>query len=49
MVVLLRGNSRAVSGPRAAGIAGLVYRSLHEQNYFHDDEPAVIFTPAPGI
>ncbi len=46
MVVLLRGYTRAVNGPRAAGIAGEVYRSLREQNYFHDDLPV---ESAPAI
>jgi len=34
LVVLLRGGSRRVSGPRAADVAGRIYRELHEKNYF---------------
>jgi penicillin-binding protein 2 len=45
LVVLLRGNSHRVSGPRAADIAGRIYRSLHERNYFAETQPA----PAAGL
>jgi penicillin-binding protein 2 len=35
IVVLLRGNSsRIVSGPRAADVAGRIYRELRDKNYF---------------
>jgi cell division protein FtsI/penicillin-binding protein 2 len=34
LAVLLRGNTRAVKGPMAAVIAGRIYRTLREQNYF---------------
>jgi len=34
LVVLLRGNTRRVKGPTAAQIAGHIYRSLRERNYF---------------
>jgi penicillin-binding protein 2 len=34
LVVLMRGHSRAVKGPMAAGIAGHIYRRLNEENYF---------------
>ncbi len=34
LVVLLRGNTRRVKGPMAAEIAGRIYRSLREHNYF---------------
>ena len=34
LVVLLRGNRRAVSGPRAADVAGRIYARLKERNYF---------------
>ena len=34
LVVLLRGNTRRVKGPTAAEVAGRIYRSLHERNYF---------------
>ncbi|HUX67846.1 MAG TPA: hypothetical protein VMV31_10195, partial [Terriglobales bacterium] len=33
VVVVLRGN-RAVFGPRAAQVAGVIYRSLDQQHYF---------------
>jgi len=32
--VLLRGNTRRVKGPTAAQVAGHIYRSLRQQNYF---------------
>jgi penicillin-binding protein 2 len=34
LVVLIRGGSRSVSGPRASEIAGRIYRVLRERNYF---------------
>ncbi len=34
VVVLLRGGSRRVMGPKAAKIAGQIYRELQAQNYF---------------
>lgn len=34
LVVLLRGGSRAVSGPHAADVAGRIYRELRDRNYF---------------
>jgi penicillin-binding protein 2 len=34
LVVLMRGHSRAVMGPMAAGVAGRIYRRLNEVNYF---------------
>ncbi|GAC1616834.1 MAG: hypothetical protein NVS9B13_02750 [Candidatus Acidiferrum sp.] len=34
LAVLLRGNTRRVKGPTAAEVAGRIYRSLREQNYF---------------
>jgi penicillin-binding protein 2 len=34
IVVLLRGGSRVVSGPRAADVAGRIYRELRDKNYF---------------
>jgi penicillin-binding protein 2 len=50
LVVLLRGSSRRrVSGPHAADIAGRIYRSLRERNYFAETQPvpaaAVLSTP----
>jgi penicillin-binding protein 2 len=34
LVILIRGHSRMVRGPMAAGIAGHIYRQLHAENYF---------------
>jgi penicillin-binding protein 2 len=43
LVVLLRGSTRLVNGPRAADIAGRIYRSLYEHNFFAENErPAVV-------
>jgi len=36
VAVLMRGHSRADSGPEAAGVAGRIYRRLYERNYFVD-------------
>ncbi len=46
LVVLLRGNTRSVKGPKAAEIAGRIYRTLHERNYFADNllQPAITAT-----
>jgi penicillin-binding protein 2 len=34
LVILMRGNTRAVRGPMAAGIAGRVYHQLNKEEYF---------------
>src|ERR1017187_7281591 len=34
LVILMRGQSHIVQGPMAAGIAGRIYRQLHDENYF---------------
>ena len=34
LVILMRGDTFAVRGPMAAGIAGRIYRQLHEEEYF---------------
>jgi penicillin-binding protein 2 len=34
LVVLMRGQKHVVQGPMAAGIAGRIYRQLHDENYF---------------
>src|ERR1700733_1215637 len=34
LVVLIRGGSRAISGPHASEIAGKIYHGLRERNYF---------------
>ena len=46
LVILMRGNTHAVRGPMAAGIAGRIYRELHEADYVtvpatHTDTPVV--------
>lgn len=38
LVVLLHGRNPYISGPRASGIAGRIYRGLYEQNYFATTE-----------
>jgi penicillin-binding protein 2 len=34
LVVLMRGQTRTVRGPMAAGVAGRIYRRLNDENYF---------------
>jgi penicillin-binding protein 2 len=34
LVILIRGQKHVVQGPMAAGIAGRIYRQLHDENYF---------------
>jgi penicillin-binding protein 2 len=34
LVILMRGDTKAVRGPVAAGIAGRIYHQLHEEEYF---------------
>jgi penicillin-binding protein 2 len=34
LVILMRGQRHVVQGPMAAGIAGRIYRQLHDKNYF---------------
>jgi penicillin-binding protein 2 len=36
LVVLLRGHSSGTNGPRAADVAGKIYRGLREKNYFNN-------------
>jgi penicillin-binding protein 2 len=51
IVVLLRGGTRAVSGPRAADVAGRIYRELRDKNYFatmHSGENNYASVPAPS-
>jgi len=56
LVILMRGQKRIVQGPMAAGIAGRIYRQLHDENYFSQNhaeagvQPLVSFTgrlPSP--
>jgi penicillin-binding protein 2 len=43
LVILMRGDTKAVRGPTAAGIAGRIYRQLHAEEYFtKQDNDAVI-------
>jgi penicillin-binding protein 2 len=39
LVILMRGNSKIVRGPMAAGVAGRIYRRLHAENYFAEQSP----------
>ena len=41
VVVMLAAITKSVSGPVAAGVAGVIYRSLAEQHYFTTDESEV--------
>ena len=34
LVVLMRGQSSAIKGAMAAGVAGRIYRRLNDENYF---------------
>jgi len=34
LVVLMRGHSKVIKGPMAAGVAGRIYRRLNDENYF---------------
>jgi penicillin-binding protein 2 len=40
IVVLLHGGARIISGPHASQIAGRIYHTLYERNYFADSSPA---------
>jgi len=41
LAVLVRGRTRAITGPLAAQIAGRIYRRLYQENYFADrNQPA---------
>jgi len=46
LVVLLRGGSRAVSGPHAAEIAGRIYTGLRVRNYFAESARRPQYTAA---
>jgi len=45
LAVLLRGNTRRVKGPTAAQVAGHIYRTLRQQNYFGETASAVPMKP----
>jgi penicillin-binding protein 2 len=40
LVVFLQGNTRRVKGPMAAVVAGRIYRTLREKNYFAKSSPS---------
>jgi penicillin-binding protein 2 len=40
IVVLLHGGARIISGPHASEIAGKIYHSLYQRNYFAGKEPS---------
>jgi penicillin-binding protein 2 len=46
LVVLIRGGSRSISGPRASGIAGQIYHGLREKNYFAENAQRIQSIPA---
>ncbi|MFZ3217070.1 MAG: penicillin-binding transpeptidase domain-containing protein [Candidatus Acidiferrales bacterium] len=48
LVVLIRGGSRAVSGPHASEIAGRIYHGLRERNYFAESARSSQYTTAAG-
>jgi cell division protein FtsI/penicillin-binding protein 2 len=48
LVVLIRGGSRAVSGPHASEIAGRIYHGLRERNYFAESARRAQYTAAAG-
>jgi penicillin-binding protein 2 len=57
LVILMRGQRHVVQGPMAAGIAGRIYRQLHDKNYFarnhtETEAPSIASTtshyPTPG-
>ncbi|HEV2101685.1 MAG TPA: penicillin-binding transpeptidase domain-containing protein [Candidatus Acidoferrum sp.] len=45
LAVLLRGNTRRVKGPTAAQVAGHIYRTLRQQNYFGETASAATKKP----
>jgi cell division protein FtsI/penicillin-binding protein 2 len=48
LVVLIRGGSRAVSGPHASEIAGRIYHGLRERNYFAESSRRAQYSTAAG-
>jgi penicillin-binding protein 2 len=46
LVVLIRGGSRSISGPRASEIAGHIYHGLREKNYFAENAQRIQSMPA---
>lgn len=46
LVVLIRGGSRSISGPRASEIAGHIYHGLREKNYFAENAQRIQSIPA---
>jgi penicillin-binding protein 2 len=50
LVILMRGDTFAVRGPMAAGIAGRIYHQLHADEYFtKQDTPASVATLAETV
>jgi cell division protein FtsI/penicillin-binding protein 2 len=48
LVVLIRGGSRAISGPHASEIAGRIYHGLRERNYFAESIHHPTYTTSAG-
>ena len=46
IVVLLHGGSRVISGPHASQIAGRIYHTLYQRNYFVDSPSSPASTPS---
>jgi cell division protein FtsI/penicillin-binding protein 2 len=46
LVILIRGGSRSISGPRASEIAGHIYHGLRQKNYFAENAQHAQSTPA---
>jgi len=49
LVILMRGNSKIVKGPMAAGVAGRIYRRLHAENYFAEQSPKAAEQPSNSV
>jgi len=47
IVVLLHGGARIISGPHASEIAGRIYRTLSERNYFVEKDAEPQSSPSP--
>jgi hypothetical protein len=49
LVILIRGGGRATNGPHASQIAGRIYRSLRERNYFATSAATERDSPYAGV
>ena len=49
LVVLIRGGSRAISGPHASEIAGRIYHHLRERNYFAESAPQPAYATSATV